>query len=136
MKTAVIQNPVFKHTLTFWVGNLEETLSKLRYHLGIKAARIFESFVQEDSQGVFTPDLEGFPLLWIREGIRDESEFISTLSHEIVHLVMTLLRDRGVPISLENQETFAYLVGFYTKECLKQLKESDDDRPESTELEG
>jgi len=136
MIKTVVQNPVFRHTVTFWVGNLEDTISSLVYHLGNDAAENFKNFVYKNDDAVFIPDLEGFSLLWVRDGL-SEVELISTLSHEIIHLVMTLLRDRNIPVSVENQETFAYLVGFYMEEFLKQLeKAKENGEQESTQLEG
>lgn len=42
------------------------------------------------------------------------NEQISTLVHELFHLVMRVLEDRGIRYSPENQEPFAYYLGAIT----------------------
>ena len=44
---------------------------------------------------------------------------IKTISHEVVHIVMRLLHSRWIPIRIENDEVFAYLVWYYCKEISK-----------------
>lgn len=43
------------------------------------------------------------------------SSSISELLHEIVHATAILLRDRGVPLSRDTEEVYAYMVEFLFK---------------------
>ncbi len=45
-----------------------------------------------------------------------------SIAHELVHLVFDILDERGIPVSKENEETFAYLYEFYFKEVMKHYK--------------
>ena len=47
---------------------------------------------------------------------------MSVLVHELVHLVTSLLDQKQVPIGLENDETMAYLLEYYTYESFHKLK--------------
>lgn len=47
---------------------------------------------------------------------------IRTTSHECVHAATFILHNCGIPISLDNDETMAYLIGYLTTEVEKKLK--------------
>lgn len=47
---------------------------------------------------------------------------VTDLAHEVVHLVMYTFEDRGVPISQENDEIFAYHVSFWMQTIMKEVK--------------
>ena len=47
---------------------------------------------------------------------------IACLTHEILHLVLRILDDRGVPIKEQNSEAIAYLMEFYTREIMRKIK--------------
>lgn len=47
---------------------------------------------------------------------------LSTLGHEITHLLFTMFERVGVPVSIQNQETFAYHWGWWFEEIRSKLK--------------
>jgi hypothetical protein len=66
-----------------------------------------------------------FRIVWVEEVNKKN---LGILIHELFHLVMIILRDKGVPViaNLENgevgDETAAYLLEFYINETLKRIK--------------
>lgn len=44
------------------------------------------------------------------------------IAHEVVHIVNSILRDRGVKLDYDNDEAQAYLTGWITHQCYKYLK--------------
>lgn len=42
--------------------------------------------------------------------------------HEVIHLVMSIFADRGIPISHANDETFAYVHGHFCQQVFTALK--------------
>lgn len=67
--------------------------------------------------------------IWIHKLKRDP-ESIATLSHELFHLVLRVMDDKGVPVSstlkVDNtiwngDEAASYLYEFYMHECLKKI---------------
>jgi len=44
---------------------------------------------------------------------------IPTIAHEVVHVVMRLLEESWIPVRVENDEVFAYLVWFYMKKIIE-----------------
>lgn len=46
---------------------------------------------------------------------------LSTLAHECVHLATKTLRIHGVPITYQNDEALAYLVGWYFQEWTRRM---------------
>ena len=51
----------------------------------------------------------------------DLGVMINHLSHEILHMVFGLLRDRGLSHSMKSEETYTYLQGFLTQRICEQL---------------
>lgn len=45
----------------------------------------------------------------------------SVIAHESTHLAIAVLDYAGIPISVENQETLAYLTGYCTEQVTKYL---------------
>lgn len=56
-------------------------------------------------------------VLWMKKFDRD------TLVHEIVHLVMYVFDDLGIPISLENTESFAHYTEHWYREIQQLIKQ-------------
>lgn len=51
----------------------------------------------------------------------DLGTMMNHLSHEILHMVFGLLRDRGLSHSMKSEETYTYLQGFLTQRICEQL---------------
>lgn len=52
-------------------------------------------------------------ILWLR----DLSD-MSTLSHEVLHLVFHVMRSKGVELSTSSEESYTYLMGFVVDQIL------------------
>lgn len=50
---------------------------------------------------------------------------IGMLQHEIFHAVSFALRRIGMLLSIESDESYAYLIGYLTTEIFKKLNEKD-----------
>jgi hypothetical protein len=62
-----------------------------------------------------------FIVIWSKH--KDRSiESLSTLVHECVHAANMILDHKGIPMSLENDESQAYLVEWLFENCLRALK--------------
>lgn len=60
-------------------------------------------------------------IIWSK--FKDRSiESLSTLVHECVHAANMILDHKGIPMSLENDESQAYLVEWIFENCLRALK--------------
>jgi hypothetical protein len=59
-------------------------------------------------------------LIWLNK-FDGGADGIGLLSHECVHAALELMDDRGLPISLENEECIAYLSQFFLWKFLKEL---------------
>ena len=46
----------------------------------------------------------------------------SIIAHEADHIANRIMVDRNIPVSFENEETHAYLVGWVVEQCHKFLK--------------
>lgn len=51
-----------------------------------------------------------------------DAEDYGTLSHEIFHAAEYILREIGMPLSLDSNEAYAYLIGYLTKEIFAHIK--------------
>ena len=66
----------------------------------------------------------GQELLWIWT----KRKSVATLAHECIHAIFKLFDSRGIPITYENQETFAYFVRYLIQEVLDFEKENKKQR--------
>lgn len=59
-------------------------------------------------------------------GVKEMDEGAETevhyLVHEVVHLVMHIFTDRGIPINCDNEEIFAYHVDYWTQVIMEEIK--------------
>lgn len=60
-----------------------------------------------------------YRLIWINTKAENMK---GVLAHELCHYVMRIFDDRGVPISLNNQEGFAYYYEFLFNKSIKIFK--------------
>ena len=60
----------------------------------------------------------------------DLGTMMNHLSHEILHMVFGLLRDRGLAHSIKSEETYTYLQGFLTQRICEQLFPDPEPQPE------
>lgn len=80
------------------------------------------------SQGTFSPtkhkEVAILRTVWLKNFDRKSSYDMGTLAHEVHHLVNGICRHKGIPFDGEqnNDETFAYLTGFFIREFLNSSK--------------
>ncbi len=65
--------------------------------------------------------INGVSIVRMRQLTRSPED-IALLSHELFHVVFYHLTDIGVVISNDSEETFAYLLQFYTEQVLEAFK--------------
>lgn len=80
----------------------------------------FSEFEQQMSDNPIAPTTKG-RTFWMGGGgsviwFRDYDSFI--ILHECVHAVHHLLKDRNMPLTLENDELYAYLIAWLYKKAL------------------
>jgi hypothetical protein len=123
MRCFSISDPVFKTKPMFVLGcSAREAESFLR------ARYRFEVNISPGSCGTMLT-LDRFPwrVVWCEE-YPDTPKSISTLFHEVFHLVVRICGDKGIPIvhHIETgecgDEAAAYLFEFFAQECLLRTR--------------
>lgn len=61
-------------------------------------------------------------IVWVKEFLWN-IEDIGIVAHEVLHLVLRILKDRLVPIGGEDNETISYLYEYYFTRILKRLRD-------------
>lgn len=119
MKEFVIKENLFKTSTIFILNCSGKEFAKRIKKMGVKTD-IAESYVC----GTVIPCGDRFFRgVWV-ESAKD----LGGIMHEISHLVVRVCTDKGVPIKANietgevGDETFAYLIEFYTNEIFKKLK--------------
>lgn len=86
-----------------------------------KANRVFniqeELSVESNDAAAFfkctTKDQRNVFVIWIKK-----SRDIPTIAHEITHLVFEVFKERGIPNSYQNQESFAYYHAYWMEQII------------------
>ena len=122
VKEFSIKENVFKTETLFIFGTQEQFLEILNKRK-IKPTHKLDKYcvgTVVECQGKF------FRIVWVeRQG--KSLDAIGVLIHELMHLVVRICADKGVPIKANietgecGDETAAYLLEYYYKECLKRL---------------
>lgn len=119
----VVSDDVFKTSVLFVFNCDAKAFEKVAARRGVewKASGYVCGTVVPGKDGQF------FRIVWV-EKVSTKPEDMGTLAHEIMHLVVRICQDKGVPICANIQtgecgdETAAYLVEFYTMRCLARLR--------------
>ena len=84
--------------------------------------------------------IEGDNVFWRIVWVKDfKPRSPTALVHELFHLTTAICQDRGVPIVVHHpsgncgDETSAYLLEFYLKECLKEINKQNGKRRKKIE---
>jgi hypothetical protein len=119
MKEFTIDEHIFKTSTVFLIGCSSKEFQKRLKRLGGKT-----NFVDGYICGTVIPSSEGyFRIVWV-----EDKKDIGGIIHELTHLVVRICNDKGVPIKANietgdcGDETFAYLMEFYTNQIIKKLK--------------
>ncbi len=59
--------------------------------------------------------------VWVKDKWACDSICLLTLTHEVLHLVMSILETRGTPIERSNDEVICRMQSFYLRKCLWKL---------------
>lgn len=124
-KVFSVDIPIYDIDLVVMVGDdipalkkqLEELVKEdLRYKLD-------ELWNQHDIslKGYYTHN-DPLKVIYMSE-TEDYHEFISVLSHEILHAVFNIAKYVGLKYSDKSEEAYTYLTGYITREIYKQLDE-------------
>lgn len=119
----VVSDDVFKTSVLFVLNCDAKAFEKVVARYGV------ELKVGGYTCGTVIPGKDGhfFRIVWV-EKVSVRPKDLGTLAHEILHLVVRICHDKGVPICPNIQtgecgdETAAYLAEFYMIRCLNQIK--------------
>ena len=64
-------------------------------------------------------DFYGDYVIWIKGNAKRD---LSCLAHECLHIANMILSNKGIKVSLKNDEAQAYLLGYLMKKCCEVLK--------------
>jgi oligoendopeptidase F len=65
----------------------------------------------------FSNELGQIYFIWV-----EDKDDVPTLVHEIYHMINSIFEDREVHHGLQNQETFAYYLSYWTKKFINSSK--------------
>jgi hypothetical protein len=68
-----------------------------------------------------TPKGQEVFIIWMDEFKPNDPINIGLLAHECTHVTLELMDDRGIPVSLENEEVIAYLTQFFLTKFLEKI---------------
>lgn len=122
MKEFIIKDEVFKTEVLFITNcGYKEATKRLK-------RRGFTEELDEYTIGtVVKAKGSFFRIVWL-EKFSFKKEHFCNLIHELFHLVVRIMQDKGVPIKANietgecGDETAAYLLEYYVGECMKILK--------------
>jgi hypothetical protein len=114
-KPYIFYSDLYKENFLFMPGYTQKQINSL-----FKKLKIEDPPKVENCEGT-TDFYDGFIVIWSKH--KDKSqESILNLVHESVHAANLILDFKGIPISLENDETQAYLIEWIFENCYKVLK--------------
>lgn len=100
--------------LTEWEVVSEEDIEDFKSH-------VIENYYDKiDTRGVFLYN-GGLSMICLKER-KDVYELLATLSHEITHFLFYFSDLKGIKMSEDSEEVFAYLSGYITRKFLKELQ--------------
>lgn len=123
--TFSIYIPIYGQDVIFFSGMTGEEVYK---HWKNKVFKGYVSDLQElipvinrstGDGNFFFHDDSNLMLLTVKP-TKDKLKFQSTLVHEVCHLVFKLLHRRGLPLHIECDEAYTYLIAYVYKEIMKQ----------------
>lgn len=114
-KATTFYSDLFKEGFVFLPGYTQKQVNTF-----LKRFKVEDSIEIEGCEGL-TVFSQNFVIIWSK--YKDKSiESLTTLVHESVHAANMILDHKGIPMSLENDESQAYLVEWIFENCYKVLK--------------
>lgn len=86
--------------------------------------KIFNYIRTEQCRGVYF-DYQPFRVIYLRKK-ESLSDFVSVLSHEVLHCTFGLLRYRGLKPSQKSEEAYTHFLDFLMENIIKQMFETDE----------
>lgn len=116
MKKECIQfrSPVFKTAFSVYLGY---TLSDVIDFCQVVNDDPRLEEIRNDSAEALTLTWDNSVVVWFSGNKID----YGTVIHELTHAVMYMLSNAGVPISIENEESMAYNMGWAVRECVSKI---------------
>ena len=119
---------LYRQDIEVFVTNDYDTVAKnlqKKYRLGEVSLAHVKTMVNPSNSGAIIElkcELGETQVLWLEEYKPSNPEYISTLSHEITHLATNVFISRGISITTETNEPFAYYIGWLIGEILTNLR--------------
>lgn len=115
---------VFRRWVVLFIGPFNE----FKYEMEL--CKFHESTTLYDAKGMcieLNPENndtnQNVTVMWLSEWE------MATFVHELTHLVMMLFDQMGIPISMDNTETFAFYAEYWSTEIQRVRKRCPDGRP-------
>lgn len=114
-----LSDPVFLTGATFLVGSKKEMCKYIIEETVVELDEEVKDYIENGDYDATVMPTEETEYLFV---LFDKDMFSKQIvAHEMFHLVCALLNKHGVPFSEDTQETFAYMIGYYTKEFYKKV---------------
>jgi len=108
-------------------SDYEDMHTTMKGLFGEETAQWFEAEYHEGSNGqIFQFNVEGRPYY----AALIENDSINTIAHEASHFADMVLDEKGVPLTIENTEAKAYLVGRCAELMAEALWPDPEEKPE------
>lgn len=101
--------------------NLKETENILKNY-GLKDGWLIDT-IKENHKGCVSGYEDNKLLMWIRKDL-EPIERLSTIAHEIQHLVCHIYKITGMKLDPDNAEWHCHLTGYLTTEIYKQFNKN------------
>lgn len=108
--------PLFK--VEVWLLTGYEPVEIEKWFKSRKIERDDQIDISEDIGGYWRiPENSKYPhIVWVRK-----FDNYYTLTHELVHLALAIMKNKGIPVDLANEEMIAYLVEYYVKTFWREI---------------
>lgn len=117
-KAFVIDIPIYNRDLLVVFGDKEFLAKQLSeaYNIPLSDAYSIIEDINWYSNGRYYFNIEkGKRFLWMPKTPTEPQEY-ATLAHEVFHAAFGLMNEIGASPSEDSEETYAYLIGYLTKE--------------------
>ncbi len=105
-----VDDPIYRANLTLFIGDTEE----IKKHL-FDVCKISDIEIGEVHDGKFCP-IKNYKII-----ILPKFDLL-TVIHEVIHYAFAVMKERGIPIRYENDETITYYVEMTLRNILKVFK--------------
>ena len=123
MATKLIHIDMIRRDVLFHFGDAHSLRKELRqYHKKETIDEIVENPPKaETNSGRTIYKSDPYVMIVWLPCVPTTLDMIDTLSHEIFHATVALMNSIGASLSVESEETYAYLIGYLTKKVLEEF---------------